>query len=337
MACLICGEAKGNNYCAREMMFGFKDEFVYFECSKCGCLQLQNPPEEMARYYPPFYYSFAKLAPPIILPRKGIRKWLYEKRNEAQLFPTNWIWRLLARFRPNYALKPLPEWLLKGAKRGLKTSILEVGCGQGKLLRRLAENGFQKLIGVDPFISTSMGYGDNLQIKRAFFEEIKGDQFDLIFFDHSLEHMPNQIQTLIHVQGLLSNNGICVIRIPLASSAAWRKYGVDWVDLDAPRHLFLHTSKSLSIAASRAKLTVESTEYDGVSHTYWGSELYRRGISLFSSTETASPGPNPDEHFSPIEMKKFEEQAARDNANGQGGWGIFFLRHKTKSEKTQNN
>jgi len=34
--------------------------------------------------------------------------------------------------------------------------------------------------------------------------------------------------------------GWCVIRIPTVSSFAWEHYREQWVQLDAPRHFFLH-------------------------------------------------------------------------------------------------
>ena len=45
----------------KEMIFGFRDEFTYFECSKCGCLQIMQIPRNMGKYYPSNYYSFKKL------------------------------------------------------------------------------------------------------------------------------------------------------------------------------------------------------------------------------------------------------------------------------------
>lgn len=40
MICKICRNIKENKvFKIREMMFAFRYEFIYFECSKCGCLQ----------------------------------------------------------------------------------------------------------------------------------------------------------------------------------------------------------------------------------------------------------------------------------------------------------
>ena len=48
-ACRICGNARGNaRFRAREMQFGTREEFDYFRCASCGCLQISEVPEDLA-------------------------------------------------------------------------------------------------------------------------------------------------------------------------------------------------------------------------------------------------------------------------------------------------
>jgi len=50
MICKVCNNEKNNRtYQIREMMYGFKEEFTYFECLKCGCLQIAAIPKNMER------------------------------------------------------------------------------------------------------------------------------------------------------------------------------------------------------------------------------------------------------------------------------------------------
>ena len=59
MRCRICGNENLNHcYAAREMMFGFRDEFEYFQCSECDCLQISDYPVDVAKYYGDSYYSY---------------------------------------------------------------------------------------------------------------------------------------------------------------------------------------------------------------------------------------------------------------------------------------
>ena len=56
--CRICGE-KGlfQSYLVREMMQGTRDEFEYFVCPKCQCLQIAEVPDNLGDYYGNEYYS----------------------------------------------------------------------------------------------------------------------------------------------------------------------------------------------------------------------------------------------------------------------------------------
>jgi hypothetical protein len=62
-ACAICGNDADNRiFTAREMMFGLRESFDYLECSKCGCLQQLDVPEDLSRLYDN-YYSFDNALP----------------------------------------------------------------------------------------------------------------------------------------------------------------------------------------------------------------------------------------------------------------------------------
>lgn len=57
--CRICGNKNGNKpFTAKERMLGLNDEFEYFECSNCMCLQISEIPTDMDRYYLEGYYSY---------------------------------------------------------------------------------------------------------------------------------------------------------------------------------------------------------------------------------------------------------------------------------------
>ena len=61
---------------------------------------------------------------------------------------------------------------------------------------------------------------------------------------------------------------------------AWEKYGVDWYQLDAPRHLFLHSKDSMSFLADKAGLTIDKIKYDSTSSQFINSENYQKDIPL---------------------------------------------------------
>src|SRR5262245_9221420 len=123
MVCRICGNAQENRrFTAREMMFGFRDEFQYFECSACGCLQIEEFPREMSRYYPSHYYSFQ--AP------GRFRSFVRREWARNALKGTGLVGAMASTI-----LGPDRATLaVKRAAHRLDSRILDVGCGSGELL-----------------------------------------------------------------------------------------------------------------------------------------------------------------------------------------------------------
>lgn len=92
MTCRICGNAGDHKFLTvREMMFGCRNEFLYFQCALRGCLQIAEFPAELSKYYPPNYYSFAEPAPrpsgnPLHRMFKKIRDHYPESRGDSAAF-----------------------------------------------------------------------------------------------------------------------------------------------------------------------------------------------------------------------------------------------------------
>src|SRR5690606_17617266 len=91
--------------------------------------------------------------------------------------------------------------------------------------------------------------------------EVK-EQFDLIMFHHSLEHMAEPRQVFTEVARLLRPGGTVLIRVPVAGAYAWRQYGANWVQLDAPRHLFIPSAGGMKLLGEAVGFQVTKTIYD---------------------------------------------------------------------------
>jgi len=316
MKCKICGNEKENKeFKVREMMFGVREEFIYFKCANCGCLQIKEIPGDVSKYYPSDYYSFnvayngsknliKRVAKRLrdcyaILNEGVIGKLIYSK------FPTSESWRSLSRVK-----------LTKDSK------ILDVGCGSGNLLYALKKLGFKNLLGVDPYIEKDINYQNGLGILKKTVHEISGEH-DLIMFHHSFEHVADPLETLYFVKKLLSPNGTCLIRIPVVDSWAWENYGVNWVQIDAPRHFFLHSQKSMKILAKSAGFKIKEIICDSTEFQFWGSEQCKKDIPL-KSENSYSVNP-PKSIFSKKEIRIFEEKAKRLNFEGRGDQAVFYL------------
>ena len=319
-ACRICGGKTGSMHRVREMMMGLDEAFDYFECASCGCMQIVEFPADIPKYYPANYrFTFT---PPV---EKGGALNQFMKRKLAEHFfgQPNFIGSLLAK---KYQRGSLPPGVEKISDRlRVDSRILEVGCGVGRHLWHLKERGFRNLLGIDPFIEKDGDHGPHLQIRKCFIEEVQG-AFDFVMLQYSFEHLPNPAEILRHIRRLLAPGGVSLIRIPVAGCYAWKKYGVNWVALDAPRHFFLHTEKSLGILAEAEGLQIFDRVHDSNSFQIWGSEQYEQGISLM---DPRSPYKSDKPTlFTPEQMASFEALAKELNAKGEGDSVCFYLRAK---------
>jgi len=110
------------------------------------------------------------------------------------------------------------------------------------------------------------------------------------------------------------------------SSYAWQHYGVDWVQLDAPRHLYLFAHESIAHLAAATGFDVIDVRCDADAFQFWGSEQYRRGIPL---RDERSYAVNPAAGlFSAAEMADWSRRAVQLNQQGQGDQACFVLRKR---------
>lgn len=321
MKCKLCGHVENNQgYDVREMMFGYRDLFRYFQCAQCEVLQLEDPPRDVSRYYPEHYYSYKPADS-----KNRIAAWLRKQRDGYALFGDGIFGKLLYTGSPRTDLQSLRALPIRRDSR-----ILDVGCGSGDLLYALCNLGFGKLLGVDPYLEQDLRYENGLRIQKRDIHEVEGP-WDLIMLHHAFEHIADPVKTMNTISRLLAPKGHCVIRIPTVSSYAWTHYGVHWVQLDAPRHLFLHSVKSMQILAEQAGLEVWKRSYDSTAFQFWGSEQYLRDIALHDERSYLV---NPRSSlFSRSDLSVYKKQANTLNASEQGDQAVFYLRKKSNASR----
>ena len=322
-ACSICRNVAGNrSFVAREMMFGLRDEFEYVECADCGCVQLVKVPADMRPYYPDAYFPSA----PVTTTASMLKKYLWHQRAHYCLSGKGLVGRLVVEKwgRPTAGIFGTPDyytWLTR-CNVDFNSSILDVGCGLGTLLARLYSDGFSRLTGVDPFIEASLHYAPGFVIHKQEMYETHGE-FDLVMLHHTLEHMPAPATVLQHIYRMLKPRRYAVIRIPVASSFAHRIYGANWVQLDAPRHLFIHTVDSVRRLAEGAGFTVADVVFDSSEFQFWASEQYVNDIPL---KDDRSYAVNPPQSiFKEQQIREFRTRAIELNARGEGDSACFYL------------
>lgn len=317
--CRICAATGPHaRFRAREMQLGLREEFDYFRCTSCGCLQIETVPADLGRFYPSTYYSFT--APAAASVDRSLGSRLRHARDRAAVLGGGAWGRALLAIFPEGALQPV------GALRPTRDArILDVGSGAGTHLRALQRLGFTRLLGIDPFLDRDRTDPSGPRLLKRSVHEVEGTAaWDLIMYHHVFEHVPDPVDQLRSVARLLAPGGTCLLRIPVSDGDAWERYGTDWVQLDAPRHLHLHTRASLTEAARRAGLVVAGVTHDSTAFQFWGSELYRRDVPL--AALGADPRRGATRRFGRLRMARFARWARDLNRHGRGDQAAFLLR-----------
>lgn len=293
------------------MMFGFRDEFTYFECTNCGCVQIQEVPENLGKYYPDDYYSFH-------VQGSLLWRWLDRRRSRYSYDGTGLVgWMMAGLTGKNEAVESVAR-----ARIPLDAAILDVGSGNGTLLRILHRLGFTNLAGADPFLPADTTMPEGIPLAKKDLSQMHGT-FDVLMLHHSFEHMTEPAATLVQAARLLRPGGTLIIRTPIAGSYAWKHYGVNWVQLDPPRHIFLPTERGMRFLAERAGLRVTEVVHESSEFQFRASEQYLRDIPL---TDPRSYLRNAfKSHFPSRELRAYRARARQLNRRGEGDSACFYL------------
>ena len=312
MKCPICDNDKENkSFFIKEMQQGLREEFEYIECSNCGCLFIKEIPENISKYYD---INYAPHKHDITLKNKITDKIFAKSLTNKNLF------KLIQGDNPNIT-HAFWNNLITNKSINKNSPILDVGCGDGKFLTILKKAGFKDLTGMDLFIDEE-NMLEGIKIYQASLEEFNpGRKYDLVTSNHSFEHMDNQLENLKCFENLVNDDGTIVIRIPVKTEPVWEKYGTNWYQIDAPRHFFLHTTKSFEILCNKTNLMIEDIIFDSDEDIFLYCEKYVRDISMR------------DDEWNTFKLdgkteKQLINEIKRLNENNEADQAIFVLRKK---------
>lgn len=139
-------------------------------------------------------------------------------------------------------------------------ALLDVGCGGGYFLR-LARLLGANVQGVEPSdAGSTQTASQDIPVFHGMLDQFVSSeqkrQFDIITANHVLEHAPDPVATLGHMQSLLVPGGYIWISVPNADCFFSRKLRANWHSADLPYHLHQFSPASLALAGTSAGLSV---------------------------------------------------------------------------------
>jgi SAM-dependent methyltransferase len=149
--------------------------------------------------------------------------------------------------------------------------LLEIGCGSGKRLSRLAALGWQvegQEVDKKAWHAATTKYA--LKVHLGELRELALDEssYDAIVLNHVIEHVHDPVELLHEARRLLKPGGMLIANTPNAMSQEHRIFGAAWFSLDPPRHLHLFSPKSLITLARSAGFTQYETWTSSVNSDY---------------------------------------------------------------------
>jgi SAM-dependent methyltransferase len=244
-ACDLCGSTDARpRMCVHDRMYGIPGEFQLVRCQSCGLLYINPRPDKasIGAFYPGLDYHAFK---PSTGPKAKLMSWLHGREAST---------------------------LLAGLPRG--ACVFEIGCGTGDLLAALRDRG-AAVQGIEPNPSAAQAarnrYG--LAVETGILDDVplEPSTFDLIVMKYALEHVHSPHATLKRIGDLLRPGGRAVFWVPNAKSLDALLFGACWRGLDAPRHLYIFTPKTVRGLLDSAGLRVEMISYSPMPNDWAGS------------------------------------------------------------------
>jgi len=311
--CKICkGSSCLEELIVREMMFGKRTKFSYGHCTICNGLQLNEVPKDLQNYYPSEdYYAFKKDS--IFI------KFLKKIRDNVSYKKNGIVYKILeSLFLLNYPLISIANLNLKK-----NSIILDVGCGNGELLKTLHKLGYENLTGIDSYINYKKTNPFPI-LKTTIENLVKDKKYDLIMFHHSFEHLENPIETLLVAKKLLNHNGVIIIRTPIVAMA-FKEYENNWFQIDAPRHFFIYSIQSMNIILSKVDLKMKNMYCDSTVDQFYWSECYKNNISMSEVLEKQNILKLIISRFFSSHYKIWKKNVIEFNKNNVGDSGCFYI------------
>jgi SAM-dependent methyltransferase len=260
-----------------------------FRCERCSCAYLDPRPTEETIHvaYGDYYEGSAVPAPAEQRGwrrlRRAVRNGYLNSRYGYRLAPATRLGPLLAPLVPGYRERADEAVRHLHARPG-RARLLDVGCGEGEFLAEMQALGWA-VEGIEPSAGgAAVARARGVPVVESTFTDVPlaASSLDAITFRLVFEALHDPVSALEACRLALKPGGVLWIASPSLDSEAHRVFGPDWIYLDPPRHLVLHSRSSLLRLLSSVGFEVGTTHPSR--HAPWSfrmSTAISRGLAPF--------------------------------------------------------
>lgn len=229
ISCNICNGDNTEPIFTTEDVLGTHDKFNIVKCLDCGLIYINPRPmkNEILKYYTSEYIPHLS------------------KDSNLRNLSLN-IYSKLFRYH------------IIGLEHYGHNRILDVGCGSGKFLEILNKKGWETFgVDISPVaVKNAKEKGLNVFEGELHDMSFSQEYFDVVIMRHSLEHMYDPKKEIEAAYKILRYNGILTIEVPNINCLESRIFREHWFQIDAPRHLYHFSEKTITMILKNANFDV---------------------------------------------------------------------------------
>ena len=169
--------------------------------------------------------------------------------------------------------------------RSERPVLLDMGCGDGGNFFWLSQLGAD-LYGSDYNLlrlgrARRREMANGLALADILDYPVADNSIDIVFFNHVLEHIPDDERALTEVYRILKKGGTCVLGVPNEGVFWWQlAYKLEPDSLRTTDHVHFYTAKALAKKIEAAGFRIEKTHHVGWGLPHWSLDCRVRGYKI---------------------------------------------------------